>query len=58
MELKWHGVQVLLSLVFYESAALGTMIYNQPDAEMYVIITQDIIDRIANESLANVFVDR
>ncbi|MBE5962177.1 MAG: FAD-dependent oxidoreductase [Lachnospiraceae bacterium] len=42
----------------YESAALGTMMYNQPDAEMYIIVTQDLIDEVAKVGLAEVFVDR
>ena len=42
----------------YESAALGTMIYNQPDAEMFIIFDQTMIERVAEKGLADVFVDR
>lgn len=42
----------------YESAALGTMMYNQPDAEMYIILDQGIVDDVAEKGLAEVFVDR
>lgn len=42
----------------YESAALGTMMYNQPDGEMYIILTQSMIDEVAEKGLAEVFVDR
>lgn len=42
----------------YESAALGTMMYNQPDAEMYIILDTALIERVKEKGLAEVFVDR
>lgn len=42
----------------YESAALGTMMYNLPEAKMYVVLDQGIVDDIAENGLADVFVDR
>lgn len=42
----------------YESAALGTMMYNQPDAEMYIILDNGLIEDVAEKGLAEVFVDR
>lgn len=42
----------------YESAALGTMMYNQPDGEMFVILDTGIIKDVAKKGLAEVFVDR
>lgn len=42
----------------YESAALGTMMYNQPDAEMFIVLDQGIIKKVAEKGLAEVFVDR
>lgn len=42
----------------YESAALGTMMYNLPNAEMVIILDQGIIDDVAKRGLADVFVDR
>ncbi|MEN1761351.1 FAD-dependent oxidoreductase [Anoxynatronum sibiricum] len=42
----------------YESAALGNMMYNQPNAEMFIILDTGIIERVAEEGLAKVFVDR
>ena len=42
----------------YESAALGTMMYNLPDAEMAIILDQGVIDNVAKNGLAKVFVDR
>ncbi len=42
----------------YESAALGTMMYNLPDAKMYIVLDQGIVDDVAEKGLADVFVDR
>lgn len=42
----------------YESAALGTMMYNQPDGEMFIILDTGIIKDVAERGLAEVFVDR
>lgn len=42
----------------YESAALGTMMYNQPEAEMYIVLDTAILNKVANKGLADVFVDR
>lgn len=42
----------------YESAALGTMMYNLPDAKMYIVLDQGVVDEIAEKGLAEVFVDR
>lgn len=42
----------------YESAALGTMMYNLPDAKMYIILDQGVVDDVAERGLADVFVDR
>lgn len=42
----------------YESAALGTMMYNQPDSEMFIILDKGIIKDVAEKGLADVFVDR
>ncbi|WP_235070529.1 FAD-dependent oxidoreductase [Turicibacter sp. TJ11] len=42
----------------YESAALSTMIYTQPDAEMYIILDQGIVEQVAEKGLASVFADR
>jgi fumarate reductase flavoprotein subunit len=42
----------------YESAALGTMMYNLPDAKMYIVLDQGIVDEVAEKGLADVFVDR
>lgn len=42
----------------YESAALGTMMYNLPDAKMYIVLDQGIVSEVAEKGLADVFVDR
>ena len=42
----------------YESAALSTMIYTQPNAEMYIILDQGIVKEVAEKGLASVFADR
>lgn len=42
----------------YESAALGTMMYNLPDAKMYIVLDQGVVDDVAEKGLAEVFVDR
>ena len=42
----------------YESAALSTMIYNQPNAEMYILLDQGIVEQVAEKGLASVFADR
>jgi len=42
----------------YESAALGTMMYNLPDAKMYIVLDQGVVDAVAEKGLAEVFVDR
>ena len=42
----------------YESAALSTMIYNQPDAEMYILVPESIVTAVKEKGLADVFVDR
>lgn len=42
----------------YESAALGTMMYNLPDAQMFIVLDQGIVDAVAERGLADVFVDR
>lgn len=42
----------------YESAALSTMIYNQPDGEMYIIVPESMVKEVAEKGLADVFVDR
>lgn len=42
----------------YESAALGTYMYNQPDGDMYIILNDSIINEVAEKGLAEVFADR
>ena len=42
----------------YESAALGTYMYNQPDGDMYIILNDSIIKEVAEKGLAEVFADR
>lgn len=42
----------------YESAALSTMIYTQPNAEMYIVLDQGIVEQVAKKGLASVFADR
>ena len=42
----------------YESAALGTMMYNLPDAKMYIVLDQGVVNDVAEKGLAEVFVDR
>lgn len=42
----------------YESAALGTMMYNLPDAKMYIVLDQGVVKDVADRGLADVFVDR
>ncbi|MDO5520477.1 MAG: FAD-dependent oxidoreductase [bacterium] len=42
----------------YESSALSTLMYNQPDGEMYIMVPESIVEEVKEKSLANVFVDR
>ena len=42
----------------YESAALGTMMYNQPNGQMYVILNDKTIQEVAEKGRANVFADK
>ncbi|HAX72570.1 MAG TPA: FAD-binding protein [Firmicutes bacterium] len=44
--------------VAYESVAIATALYEQPDGEGYIIFNQSIVDEVALKSLATVFDDR
>ncbi|MDO5293532.1 MAG: FAD-dependent oxidoreductase [bacterium] len=42
----------------YESGALSSLMYSQPDGEMYIMVPESIVNEVKEKGLADVFVDR